>query len=146
LNILLFASVGILLGAVLCFGMLATFHDDPRAALVIFWVPGEAMSAAFYFGGAPAVVTGLVAALLRYYVQRLQVLAIVMAPIGAVIAGIYVALIGVRSGGYPLIGMLSLAGGVSAFCSTLLPGCRRPWTIFDRRSAGIGTSERGRDA
>ena len=132
LNVLLFASVGILLGGVLSFGMLATLHDDPRAAFVVLWVPVEAMSAALYLGGAPAVATGLVAALLRNYVRRLPILAIVMAPIGAVITAIHVALIGVRSDGYPLIGMLSLVGAIAAFCCSFVLWRYRPRLVTRR--------------
>ena len=132
LNTLLFASVGVLLGGILFLGMLAIVLSDPRAALVVLWIPVEAMSGAFYLGGAPAVVTGLVAAFLRNYVRRLPILAMLMAPIGAGITAIYVALIGVKSSGYPLTGMLSLAGGVAAFCCSFVLWCYRPWSVTTR--------------
>ena len=96
LSALLFSLVGILLGGVLFLGMLAMLLDDPRAGLVVLWIPVEAMSGALYLGGAPAVVTGLVAASLRNYVRRLPILAMLMAPIGAGITAIYLALIGVQ--------------------------------------------------
>jgi hypothetical protein len=132
LNALLFASVGVLLGGVLFLGMLAIEISDPRAALVFLWIPVEAMSGALYLGGAPAVVTGLVAAFLRTSVRPLPILAMLMAPIGAGITAIYVTLIGVRSSGYPLISMLSLVGGVAAFCCSFVLWCYRPWLVTTR--------------
>ena len=129
-SMLLFGFVGMPFGAIVFLSAVGIAEGKPFAMLGILRNPGEAGILTALFGAVPAFVTGLAAGLLRIHVRCLLVLAILMAPIGALVTAIYlVILMMVMGSGVPWIGMIILTGGVSAFCCSFLLWRNRPWLI-----------------
>lgn len=84
-------------------------------------------------GAIPAFATGIVAGILRIYLRSLLLLAIIMAPVGALITAIYFVVFRMSLGlGVPWIDKVILIGGASAFCCSFLLWRNRPWTIHER--------------
>ena len=73
------------------------------------------------------------AGILRIYLRSLLLLAIIMAPVGALITAIYFVVFRMSLGlGVPWIDKVILIGGASAFCCSFLLWRNRPWTIHER--------------
>jgi hypothetical protein len=126
---LLFCVVGAPFGGFLFLTGLAIAWGRP---LMVFG-SAELASLAATFGAVPAFITGILAGLLRIYVRPILLLAVIMAPLGALITAIYLVAFMMTLGiGVPWINKVILIGGVSAFCCTFLLRRKRPSSIFDR--------------
>ena len=140
---LLFCVIGAPFGGFLFLTGLAIAWGRP---LMVFG-DDELRLLALTFGAMPAFITGVLAGVLRIHIRPILLLAVVMAPLGALITAIYLVVFMMTIGiGVPWIDKVILVGGVSAFCSTFLLWCKHPWTIFDRRLARTGARVSGREA
>ena len=124
---LLFGFVGSPLG---CFVFLTAMGIVRGHPLPSFGGFGGVAFLTAFFGAAPAFVSGIVAGILRVHLRSLPILAMLMAPIGAMVTGIYLCILmmAIRSG-VPFIGMVILTGAIAAFCCSFLLWRNRPWMI-----------------
>jgi hypothetical protein len=127
---LLFCMVGAPFGGILFLTGLAVAWGRP----LMLFDSAEVVSLAATFGAVPAFITGILAGILRFHIRSILVLAIVMAPLGALVTAIYLVVFMMTIGiGGPWIDKGSiLIGAVSALCCTFLLWRNRPWAIFDR--------------
>jgi hypothetical protein len=129
-SVLLFGFVGMPLGAIVFLTTVGIVEGKPFAMLGILLHPGAAGTLTAFFGAVPAFITGLSAGFVRIHVRCLLALAILMAPIGAIVTAIYLVILMMAMGsGVPLIGMIILTGGIAAFCCSFLLWRNRPWLI-----------------
>jgi hypothetical protein len=129
-SILLFGFLGMPFGAIVFLTAVGIAEGKPFLIFGILRNPGEAAILSALFGAVPALLTGLAAGLLRIHVRYLLVLAIIMAPIGAIVTAIYlVILMMTMRTGFPWVGMIIVTGGIAAFFCSFLLWRNRPWLI-----------------
>ena len=123
---LLFGFIGTPLGLIVFVAgqTIASGHPKPIGDLdlVIFFTT--------LLGAVPAFVTGLIAGILRVHVRSLPVVALLMAPIGALVTAIYLyAFMLTIESGVPFIDKITLIGAIAAFCCTFLLWRNRAWQV-----------------
>ena len=126
---LLFGFIGTPLGLVVFIAGLTIAEGHPK--------PIGDFGLAFFLtaliGAVPAFLTGFVAGILRIHIRSLLLLALLMAPIGALMTAIYLCIfmMTIRSG-VPFIDKIILIGAIAAICCTFLLWRNRPWLIPPR--------------
>ncbi|HEV8389848.1 MAG TPA: hypothetical protein VGQ35_08390 [Dongiaceae bacterium] len=129
---LLFGIVGMPVGAVVFLTLAGTADGRPFAMFGILKAPGLAGALTVFFGGIPAIATGIIAGILRRKFRSLPVFAIVMALSGAIATAIYVLVLIVTiisPGRWPdgavLLCSMAFTGAVGALCCAVLQ-----WKLF----------------
>jgi hypothetical protein len=132
---LLFGFIGTPLGTAVFFAVVHVTSEKPLSYRgFVDLVLGPGIVIAVIAGAVPAFVTGAISGILRIFIYQLPLLACIMAPIGAVMTALYIALLIALFGwlGVPKHGEVILTGAIAAFCCTFLLWRNRPWTIPPR--------------
>lgn len=128
---LLFGIVGPIIGGFIALAMMASALGRPGAVLQAFGSGDFTLMfliGAIAFGGVPALVTGIAAAILRIYIRRPLMIAFVTAIVGMMATAVFF----ISVGGVPPSGkvaaatQLILSGGIAGFCCALMRARAKP--------------------
>jgi hypothetical protein len=129
---LFFGIVGMPIGTAVFLTLAGMADGRPLAMFEILKWPVLAGAITTFFGGVPAIATGITAGIVRRRFQSLPVFAIIMALIGAIATAIYVLVLimtVISPGRWPdgavLLCSMAFTGGVAALCCAVLQ-----WKLF----------------